>query len=174
MPQLVLPLIPVGATQDMLHYETQWYVDESGRLDMEKLLAEFQQFFREHSEHWVERFDYKEAGPQLLMQAFLQRIVNSGGRVDREYGLGRKRTDLLVSWKCGEDTQRIVIELKILHGSIEQTIKDGLAQTSDYMDTCGSDEGHLVIFDRSVKAWDEKIFRRVESYGEKRITVWGM
>ena len=65
---------------------------------MAKLLAAFQAFFREHAEHWVERFQYKEAGPQLLLQAFLQRIVNSGGRIEREYGLGRVRTDLLVLW----------------------------------------------------------------------------
>ena len=52
-----------------------------------------QPFFREHSAAWFEGFDYKEAGPQLLMQAFLQRIVNSGGRIGREYALGRKRTD---------------------------------------------------------------------------------
>ena len=49
---------------------------------MSKLLAAFQQFFRENSEAWLERFDYKEAGPQLLLQAFLQRIVN-GGRLHR-------------------------------------------------------------------------------------------
>ena len=48
-----------------------------------KLLAAFQAFFREHSEHWVERFDYREAGPQLLLQAFLRRIVNGGGRIER-------------------------------------------------------------------------------------------
>ena len=33
----------------------------------------FQTVFREHSEHWIERFQYKEAGPQLLLQAILQR-----------------------------------------------------------------------------------------------------
>ena len=53
-------------------------------------------FFREHSEHWIKRFAYREAGPQLLLQAFLQRIVNSGGRIEREYGLGKMRTDLLI------------------------------------------------------------------------------
>ena len=39
---------------------------------------------------------YKEAGTQFLLQAFLQRIVNSGGRIEREYGLGKMRTDLLL------------------------------------------------------------------------------
>ncbi|WP_207688004.1 hypothetical protein [Desulfonema limicola] len=47
-------------------------MDKSGKLDMEKLMSAFQDFFREHSQHWVERFQYKEAGPQLLLQAFLQ------------------------------------------------------------------------------------------------------
>jgi hypothetical protein len=69
-----------------------------GSLDVDKLLSAFQEFFREHSEHWLERFQYKEAGPQLLMQALLQRIVNSGGRIEREYGLGMMRTDLLLLW----------------------------------------------------------------------------
>lgn len=41
----------------------------------------------------MERFQYREAGPQLLLPAFLQRVVNSGGRIEREYGLGRGRTD---------------------------------------------------------------------------------
>ena len=49
------------------------------RLDVEGLLAAFQEFFREHSEHWVQRFEqYHEAGPQLLLQAHLQRVVNGG------------------------------------------------------------------------------------------------
>ncbi|MCP4346157.1 MAG: hypothetical protein GY795_11615 [Desulfobacterales bacterium] len=52
-------------------------------------------------------------GPQLLMQAFLQRIVNSGGRVEREYGFGRKRTDLLVVWPHKTSVQKVVIELKV-------------------------------------------------------------
>jgi hypothetical protein len=58
-----------------------WYMAPDGRLDMNKLLTAFQEFFREHSEHWVERFDYREAGFQLLLQAFLQRIVNGGKAV---------------------------------------------------------------------------------------------
>ena len=47
-----------------------------GRLDITRLLAVFQEFFRSHSEHWVERFDHKKAATQLLLHAFLQRIVN--------------------------------------------------------------------------------------------------
>lgn len=152
-----------------------WYVKDDGRLDVSKLLTAFQEFFREHSEHWVERFNYKEAGPQLLMQAFLQRIVNSGGRVEREYGLGRMRTDLLVIWLYPSGVQKTVIELKILYRSIERTVKEGLEQTWEYMDRCGADDGNLVIFDRDKnKTWEEKIFSREERYKGKRIWVWGM
>jgi hypothetical protein len=46
------------------------YILPDGRLDLARLLESSQQFFREHSESWIERFDYREAGPQLLMQAF--------------------------------------------------------------------------------------------------------
>ena len=79
--------------------QTAWYLHPDGRLDEGKLLAGFQDFFREHSEHWLQRFDYQEAGPQLLLQTFLQRLVNGGGRIEQEYGLGRGHTDLLVIWR---------------------------------------------------------------------------
>lgn len=148
---------------------------------MDKLLTEFQTFFREHSEHWVERFQYKEAGPQLLLQAFLQRIVNSGGRIEREYGLGRMRTDLLILWPAPSDAQpnqsvqRIVIECKLLYKSLEQTVREGIEQTRAYMDRCDAEEGHLVVFDRTTgKAWEDKIFRREEGTGDAKVTVWGM
>lgn len=151
------------------------YLGTDGWLDMSRLLEAFQQFFREHAESWVERFDYKEAGPQLLLQAFLQRIVNRGGRVEREYGLGRRRTDLLVIWPYPVGVQRVVIELKIVYGSLERTLAEGLEQTWAYMDRCGTGEGHLVIFDRHPdKPWEEKIFRRIEAYQGKRIAVWSM
>ena len=52
-----------------------------------------QQFFRENSESWIERFEYKEAGPQLLLQAFLQRIINGGGRIEREFQSGGCKQD---------------------------------------------------------------------------------
>ena len=38
------------------------YILPDGRLDTSKLLEAFQQFFREHSEAWLERFEYREAG----------------------------------------------------------------------------------------------------------------
>ena len=62
---------------------------------MDRLLAAFHDFFRQNSEHWGQRARYTEAGPQLVLQAFLHRVVNGRGRIEREYALGRRRVDLL-------------------------------------------------------------------------------
>ena len=172
----VVPRELTYAIQVGLVEETAWYVNADGGLDVGKLMGAFQTFFREHSEHWVARFQYQEAGPQLLLQAYLQRIVNSGGRIEREYGLGRMRTDLLIVWPQGEQTHKIVIECKILHKSLEQTIADGLKQIAEYMDRCDAEAGHLVIFDRREdRRWEDKIFhsRRTSASGVE-IDIWGM
>ena len=69
-----------------------------------------------------------------------------------------------------------MIECKVLHGSLERTIREGLLQTAEYMDRCAAQAGHLVIFDRGAgKRWEDKIFRRDERTDDRhRITVWGM
>jgi hypothetical protein len=51
---------------------------------------------------WLQGLPYKEAGRHLILQAFLQRIVNGGGRIHREYALGRKYTDLYLEWPLDE------------------------------------------------------------------------
>ena len=172
----VVPRELTWIVQGEFDQDTAWYIHADGNLDVAKLLTAFQTFFREHSEHWVKRFQYQEAGPQLLLQAFLQRIVNSGGRIEREYGLGRMRTDLLIVWPQGERTRQFVIECKILHKSLEQTIAEGLEQTAEYMDRCDAEAGHLVVFDRRAgRRWDDKVFRdrRVSDRGTE-IDIWGM
>ena len=144
--------------QDSLDVQAAWYVDDAGRLDMAKLLKAFSVFFSEHSEHWLGRFsDYPEAAPQLILQAYLQRVVNSGGRIEREYGLGRGRTDLLVLWprEAGQPSdlwERFVVECKVLRDSdrrsLAGTVERGVRQTLGYMNKCKAGEGHLVVIDR--------------------------
>ena len=165
------------AVQIGLPQRTAWYVDAHGALDVEGLLAAFQAFFRERSEHWVQRFEqYHEAGPQLLLQAHLQRVVNGGGRIEREYALGRGRTDLLIVWPRGGRERRYVVECKLRRGDLERTIAEGMAQTRAYMDRCGAEAGHLIVFDRSPqRTWEQRIFRHPAPPGESApVTVWGM
>ena len=170
----VVPRELTYATQEDLLVDPAWYIDEDGALNPDKLLEAFQEYFRENSEHWLQLFQYQEAGPQLLLQAFLQRVLNGGGRIEREYGLGRQRVDLFIRWPRLGGQQRFVIECKILRGRLDNTLGAGLPQTAGYMDRCAAAAGHLVIFDRSTKPWAEKVFRRTEEFDGKRIEVWGM
>ena len=158
----VVPRALGYVVQDSLDVEAAWYLGDDGRLDMAKLLTAFRTFFAEHAEHWLGRFgNYPEAAPQLILQAYLQRIVNGGGRIEREYGLGRGRTDLLVLWprEAGQPSdlwERFVIECKVLRDtdrkSLAGTVEQGIEQTLGYMERCGADEGHLVVMDRRSEA----------------------
>jgi len=171
----VIPRALTYTTQVGLTHDSKWYIYTDGRLDMNKLLTAFQDYFRKNFESWVGGFHYAEAGPQLLLQAFLQRIVNSGGRVEREYGLGKRRTDLMLSWPFKTGVQEVVIELKIRYGDLESTIEKGLEQTRSYMDKCGTKEGYLLIFDRSADvSWEEKIFKQKREIKGLPIFIYGM
>ena len=176
----VIPRELTWIAQTRITQQQAWFIRADRSLDTPKLLTAFQQFFRESSEDWLKHFDYQEAGPQLLLQAFLQRIVNGGGRIDREYGLGRKRTDLYIQWPLDEaqgyygPVQRIVLELKIQRGSLQPLLQTGLAQTVEYTKRCGADEAHLLIFDRRPHiAWEEKIWRQEASHDGMTVNVWG-
>ena len=167
--------------QDSLDVQTAWYVNRAGELDMHKLLTAFATFFGEHAEHWLGRFEgYREAAPQLILQAYLQRVVNGGGRIEREYGLGRGRTDLLVLWprESGQPSDlwtRIVIECKMLRNSdrksLAQTIEQGVEQTLGYMKKCRAEEGHLVVFDRRDQAQAQSLGDNAVQ-DDRQVVVW--
>ena len=178
--QEVIPRELTWGHQMGINQQQAWYLAADGSLDIPKLLTAFQQFFRENSESWLQRYAYHEAGPQLLLQAFLQRIVNGGGRIAREYGLGRGRTDLLLQWPLTPQgftgaMQQVVLELKIQHKGKAATLAAGLTQTARYADQCAADEAHLLIFDRNPKVlWEDKIYREAHQHGQRQISVWGM
>ena len=169
--------------QSSLDESAIWYVRDDGRLDLPKLLSAFATFYGEHAEHWLARFeDYREAAPQLILQAYLQRIVNGGGRIEREYGLGRGRTDLLVLWprEPGQPSdlwERFVIECKVLRDSdrkgLEGTIERGVEQTLGYMKSCKAKEGHLVVIDRRADAKESHTSQEATAQTDGRsVTVW--
>ena len=174
----VVPRELTWLAQDDLPHDPAWYVSSSGTLKLHKLIEAFQEFYRRNSEHWVERYGFREAGPQLLLQAFLQRVVNSGGRIEREYALGSGRTDLLIEWPAGGRVRKYVVECKVRRArrGLERTVAEGVEQTATYMDRCGAEAGHLVVFDRSPeRSWEEKVFRdRRAARSGAEIAVWGM
>ena len=176
--ELVLPLEATLAGS----VDPAWYVRPDGSLDVPGLLSAFQGYFRENAESWVERYGHAEAGPQLVLHAYLQRVVNSGGRIGREYAVGRGRTDLLIEWcqAAGGGTVRIrkyVIECKVRTGKVglDRLIREGREQTAAYMDGCGAESGHLVIFDlRPGVSWEERLFRIDAEPGQGPVTIWGL
>ena len=177
----VLPREITAPIQDVLHYPQPWFLTPDRHLDIPKLLAAFQQFFREHSDAWMEGFTFKEAGPQLLLQAFLQRIVNGGGRINREYGLGRKRTDVFIEWPVNEEqgyfgeVQRVILELKLWKkGSLAAVLEVGIPQTLDYARNIGANEAHLIVFDRRPDSpWDTRVWRREVQEQGWVLGIWG-
>jgi len=167
--QDIFPRALTATLQNQIDTKSLFYKNPDGSINGTTLIKEFQQFFRENSVSLLENFNYLESGPHLVMMAYLQRVINGGGMVHREYALGRKRVDLLARYR----DQRIVIELKVWQGP--STLKDGLEQTAEYMDISNATEGHLIIFDqRPSKSWDEKIYQHKETCNGKTITVWGM
>ena len=134
---------------------------------MTSLLQDFQAFWRENSEIWIERYQYKEAAPHLILQAWLQRIVN-GSRIEREYSAGRGRVDLVIT--RGEN--RYPIELKIRY--TEKTREQGIEQLAGYMDRLNLEEGWLVLFDRRPEQdWDQKIYQDTSHVRDKTIHILG-
>ena len=135
-------------------FQPDW-VKADGSIDAPHLIKLFRQFWLENREAWSPQMaGYQETAPQLIFQAFLQRVANGHGFIAQEYALGRGRTDLMLKWKAenGEE-QRIVMELKILSEkqSLDSVIEKGLEQTAQYAESCQATESHLIIFDRSQK-----------------------
>ena len=137
-----------------------------GGLDMASLLAAFQDFFRQNSEHWIRRAQYTEAGPQLVLQAFLHRVSerqvpNRSGNTRWGSRRGGSADRLAAGKREGED--RIVVECKLAkEGPLRsrERSREGLEETKRYMDISGTDAGHLVVFDmRPGRSWAERIFR---------------
>ncbi len=159
-----------------------WHIRPDGSLDLTALLAGFQDFFHEHSEAWLERYGHREAGPQLVLYGYLRHVVKRGGRITWEYAVGRGRSDLVVEWPrpgrpLADRPLKQVIECKVVgeKKGLESTIGKGLEQTVWYMDRCGAEAGHLVVFDlRPNKSWEERVFRRDPEPGAPPITVWGL
>jgi hypothetical protein len=141
---------------------------KEGRVDMSGLLKDFQQFWRENSEIWREKFDYQEAAPHLILQAFLQRVTNGGGRITCEMAGGRKRLDLCVEYLG----QRYPIELKLRYD--DGVYEEGQNQLAGYMDTLGCAEGWLIVFDRrKTISWNDKIFWKTTQHTGKTVHIVG-
>ena len=146
--------------------ETPW-VKEDG-LDMAGLMTAFQQFWRENSGSDRDIMGYRESVPHLVLMAFLQRVTNGGGHINREMAVGTGRLDLCVEFRGA----RYAIEVKT-----SDNFKDekSYEQCAKYLDSLGLDEGWMPIFEKSKdKSWDEKIYSHDVTFNGKTIHVLGL
>jgi hypothetical protein len=149
----VIARVLSARTSDAITVQPRSFLLPDGQLDFRKVLAEFAAFWRAHGEVLTSEVAYHEAAPQLVLMAWLQRIVNGGGYVEREYGVGKGRIDLLVRKPDGDgQTQREAVELKVWRPGTHDPLPDGLTQLDTYLSQLGMDTGTLIIFDRRNEA----------------------
>jgi len=130
--------------QDTLPRLQPTWLDAQGRLDPEALCDSFLEFWRQHGDAMLGASPYHEVAPQLVLMAFLHRVVNGGGSIEREYAIGRGRMDL---WLRVGDV-KVAMELKVWRDGRGDPQGKGLEQIDRYLEGLGLDEGWLVIFDR--------------------------
>ncbi|MBM4368730.1 MAG: PD-(D/E)XK nuclease domain-containing protein [Deltaproteobacteria bacterium] len=146
--------------QDNLRLPDRAWKRADGSLDATVLVDNFLGWWREHSEFGERNTPehYREAFVHLCFMAYLQRVVNGGGQVHREYAAGTGRVDLCVEMGGG----RAVFELKRVRASGDQperVLRDGVEQLCTYLDRLGEREGWLVVFDqRPGRTWDQRLW----------------
>jgi hypothetical protein len=153
--EVIVRVLGAGV-ESVVTAEPRAFVLADGRLDFRRVLDEFAAFWAEHSDVLTRGQVYHEAAPQLVFMAFLQRIVNGGGQVEREYGVGRGRIDVLVRKPYRDrQVQREAVELKVWRPRQADPLEIGLKQLDGYLTRLGLDHGTLVIFDRRQPRSDE-------------------
>ena len=144
----VIPRVLVQGTQDSLPHISPSWLTSSGEINTDVLLQAFLAFWRQHGEPLLGSAVYHEIAPHLVLMAFLHRVVNGGGTLEREYAIGRDRMDLCLRY--GKIT--LGIELKVWRDKKKDPLDEGLEQLDSYLTRLGEDFGWLVIFDRRSNA----------------------
>ena len=153
----ILPRVLSRVAQTSLHPDDvrpSWQ-NAAGRLDPHQFLLNFLDFWREHGESMIKSVPYHEAAPHLVLMAYLQRVINGGGRIEREYAAGSGRLDLLLI--VGD--QKMAIEVKVWRTDRKDPLIEGLQQMQRYLSRLNLSEGYLIVFDQRAEAaiWDERM-----------------
>ncbi|TYQ31148.1 AAA-like domain-containing protein [Pseudanabaena sp. UWO310] len=142
--QEVIPRVLSQGVQDSLPMIQPSWLNVDGSLNAEVLLNAFLVFWRQHGEPLFKSANYPEIAPHLVMMAFLHRVVNGAGTLEREYAIGSGRMDICLRY----GTVILGMELKVWRDKKPDPIKEGLKQLDKYLSGLSLDTGWLVIFDR--------------------------
>jgi type II secretory pathway predicted ATPase ExeA len=142
--QEVLPRVLAYVTTASIGYLQPIWLSEQGEFLPDRLLEAFLLFWRQHGEPLFGSTPYPEIAPHIVLMAFLHRVVNGGGTLEREYAIGSGRMDICLRY--GKVT--LAMELKVWADKRPDPLKEGLPQLDKYLSGLSLDTGWLVIFDR--------------------------
>ncbi len=134
-------LIPTRASLPMI--APSWLTID-GTLDIQRLLASFLQFWRQHGQPLLRSVHYHEIAPHIVLMAYLDRVCNGVGQLTCEYAVGSDRMDLYLRY----GQVRLAIELKVWREGKPDPVQVGLEQLDSYLAGLNLDNGWLVIFDQ--------------------------
>jgi hypothetical protein len=143
----VVPRALTSLLEQTLSLPRLSYISPEGQLRFDLLLGDFRAFWCENAEPYLAQAPYSEAAAQLVFMAFLQKVVNGGGFIDREYAVGSGRIDLCVRWPGPRQTERWAVELKVWRDRRPDPLHSGLKQLGGYLDRLRLDRGTLILFD---------------------------
>jgi hypothetical protein len=144
----VLPRVLAQGSQDSLPMISPTWLTTAGELDTDRLLHAFMDFWLQHGEALLKSATYPEIAPHLVLMAFLHRVINGGGTLEREYAIGRDRMDLCLRY----GSVVLGIELKVWRTRQADPLTKGLEQLEGYLDRLKQGSGWLVIFDNRTNA----------------------
>ncbi len=140
----VLPRILAFTTTISLGQLTPSWLTARGDLDPRSLLEAFLQFWRQNGQPLLANVHYHEIAPHIVLMAFLHRVVNGGGTLEREYAIGSDRMDICLRYR----NVTLAMELKVWRKGEKDPLEQGLKQLDKYLAGLGLQEGWLFIFDQ--------------------------
>ena len=140
----ILPKVLSAVTIASLTSVTPNWLNPDSTLNTEVLLESFLSFWRQHGEPLLKSAPYHEIAPHIVLMAFLHRVVNGGGTLEREYAIGSGRMDICLRYGAVV----MGMELKVWKPGKKDPLPQGLQQLDKYLAGLGLDTGWLVIFDR--------------------------
>ncbi|QNP31208.1 AAA family ATPase [Cylindrospermopsis curvispora] len=166
----VLPRVLTVTPMASLPMIAPTWLTPEGKLNIDALLIAFLKFWRQHGEPLLGSTGYHEIAPHIVLMAFLHRVVNGGGILEREYAIGSDRMDLCLRY------QDVIlgIELKVWRDKKRDPQAEGIEQLESYLARLGLDFGWLFVFDRRKNALpiEERLSTEVVvTENQRRITV---
>jgi hypothetical protein len=166
----VLPRVLTVTPMASLPRIAPTWLNAAGELNIDALLTAFLKFWKQHGEPLLGSTGYHEIAPHIVLMAFLHRVINGGGILEREYAIGSDRMDLCLRYK----DVTLGIELKVWRDKKRDPQADGIEQLESYLGRLGLDFGWLFVFDRRKNAlpMEERLSTEVVvTENQRRITV---